>query len=145
MGFWRFAANYLRAARAVHAQLDTEGTLLFPTLHLYGLAIELSLKAFLLKRGSSLSQLQRISHSLTKALAAARHRKLGRVVSLSRYDERAIYALDITYASNQLRYIVVGSTTVPTITLVAAAAERLVSQTEFYCTGAKGRMRPHAG
>src|SRR5690242_4361862 len=102
VAFWRFSANYLLAACAVNAKLDTAGALLFPALHLYGLSIGLALKAFLLKRGHSLSQVKGLSHSLTKTLSTARRRKLGRVVKLSRYDVGAICALDITYASNEL-------------------------------------------
>jgi hypothetical protein len=125
-GFWRFSADYLLAARAVDVKLKDEGRLFFPTLHLYGLAIELSLKAFLLKRGVSLQTLRRdISHSLTKALTLARRHKLGRVVRLSRAEVNAIRALDLTYSSNQLRYIVTGSTKVPQLVEVTRASEQL--------------------
>jgi len=55
-GFWRFAANYMLAARIVEVRIHEEGQLFFPTLQLYGIAIELALKAFLLKRGLTLNQ-----------------------------------------------------------------------------------------
>ena len=140
-GFWRFAAEYLLAARAVHAELDAGASLLFPTLHLYGLAVELSLKAFLLKRGVPLDKVRRLSHGIADALALARRRRLGAVVKLSRYDVNAIRALNITYASTQLRYIVTGITKVPrAVAEVAHAAERLVLGVESYCTGLSGQL-----
>jgi hypothetical protein len=144
-GFWRFAANYLGAARAVNAKLELGGSLLFPTLYLYGVAIELALKAFLLKRGESLSKLKRLSHSLTDSLALARRRKLGRVLKLRHFEIGAIHALDITYSSTQLRYIVTGTTRVPTVSLLAAVAERLVVGVEGYCTGMTGQLKRYAG
>jgi len=81
-GFWRFAANYMLAARIVEVRIHEEGQLFFPTLQLYGIAIELALKAFLLKRGLTLNQVRSLSHDLAKALALARRRKLGREVKL---------------------------------------------------------------
>ena len=128
----------------MNSKLSESGALLFPTLHLYGLAIELGLKAFLLQRGCSLSQVRRISHSLSKALKLARRRKLGRVVKLSRFDLRAILILDITYSSNQLRYIELGSTKVPTVSQLATAAERIVGGVEHFCTGFR-RLNRNAG
>jgi hypothetical protein len=134
-GFWRFSANYLLAARATRARLDLDGALLFPTLHLYGLSIELGLKAFLLKRGNSLSDIRKLSHHLSKVLALARRRKLSNVVSLTRFDLAAIRVLDISYSSNELRYIVIGATKVPTVNHLAGVAERLTVELEPFCTG----------
>lgn len=112
-GFWRFAANYLLAARAVDVKIRKEGQLFFPALYLYGMAIELSLKAFLLQRGRTLAEVKSLSHSLTKALALARWHKLGRVVRMGRREVDAVRVLDITYSSNLLRYIITGTTKVP--------------------------------
>jgi len=138
-GFWRFSANYLLAARAVDVKIRSEGNLFYPAL-LYGLSIELGLKAFLLKRGHSLTKMRRISHKLTDALALARRHKLGRVVKVTRKEVLAVRALDITYASDQLRYIVTGSTKVPHLIDIARLAERLVVGLEYLCTGMQGRI-----
>lgn len=105
-GFWRFAANYLLAARVVEVKIHEEGQLFFPTLQLYGITIELALKAFLLKRGLTLNEVRSLSHSLTKILSLARQRKLGREVRLDRREIAAIHVLDINYSSHRLRYIV---------------------------------------
>src|SRR5437868_4122470 len=83
-GFWRFAANYFSAAYIVEGNIIDNGQLYFPTLQLYATSIELSLKAFLLKRGRSLAEIKALSHNLTKALALARRHKLGRSVKLDR-------------------------------------------------------------
>ena len=136
VGFWRMARDYLHAARAVKAAHGERK--LFPLLYLYGLAIELSLKAFLLKGDSSLQEVKNLSHRLAKLLAQARRRRLGREVKLSRRDLAAINTLDVTYSSDQLRYVVTGATVVPQVSALAAAAESLVAGVEHYCTGYRG-------
>lgn len=139
-GFWRFAANYLLAARVVEVKIHEEGQLFFPTLQLYGIAIELALKAFLLERGLSLNKVRSLSHSLTKILALARQRKLGREVKLDRREVAAIQLLDINYSSHRLRYIVTGATKTPQLVYIERAAKNLVLGLELLCTGTKGRL-----
>jgi hypothetical protein len=138
-GFWRFSADYLLAARAVDVRIAKERHYFFPALQLYGISIELSLKAFLLKRGKTLTEVKRISHNLSDALAAARRHKLGRAVKLDRREMAAIQILDITYSTHQLRYIVTGTTKVPQLIYISRAAEELVLGLEYLCTGHKGR------
>lgn len=135
-GFWRVARDYLHAARAVKTVHGERK--LFPLLYLYGFAIELALKAFLLKRGHSLRELKDLSHGLVGLLSLARRRKLGREVKLSRLQLAAIRALKVTYSSGQLRYIVTGTTVIPQVALLSAAAESIVSGVEHYCTGHRG-------
>lgn len=139
-GFWRFSADYLLAARAVDVKI-AQHRLMFPALQLYGISIELALKAFLLQRGLTLAQVKSLSHNLTRALALARKRKLGRSVKLDSREVAAIQILDITYASHQLRYIVTGTTQVPQLVYIARAAEALVLGLEFLCTGQRGRLQ----
>ena len=140
-GFWRFSANYLLAARAVDVRIKEQGQLFFPVLQLYATSIELSLKAFLLKRGEPLAKVRALSHNLTKILALARRRKLGRSVKLDRYEIAAIQILNITYSTHQLRYIEAGSTTVPQLIYIARAARELVLGLELLCTGQSGRLK----
>jgi hypothetical protein len=139
-GFWRFAADYLLAARAVDVKI-IEHRLLFPALQLYATSIELSLKAFLLKRGHTLAEIKALSHNLTKTLALARKRKLGRSVKLDPREIAAIHILNITYATHQLRYIVTGATKVPQLVYIARAAKELVLGLEHLCTGQSGRLK----
>lgn len=139
-GFWRFSANYLLAARTVEVKIHEEGQLFFPTLQLYGITIELGLKAFLLKRGLTLDQVRSLSHNLTKALILARRHKLGREVKLDRREIAAIQILDINYSSHRLRYIVTGATKIPQLVYISRAAKSLVFGLEYLCTGAKGRL-----
>lgn len=140
-GFWRFAANYLLAARAVDVKIIEEGQLFFPALQLYAISIELSLKAFLLKRGCTLADVRALSHNLIKALALARRHKLGRYVKLDRREIAAIQILDITYSTHKLRYIVTGVTKVPQLVYIARSAQALVLGLELFCTGQSGRLK----
>jgi hypothetical protein len=140
-GFWRFSADYWLAARTVEAKLREEGHLFFPLFQLYGIAIELGLKAFLLKRGLTLDQVRGLSHNLTKILALARHHKLGRAVKLERREVAAIRVLDINYSSHRLRYIVTGSTVLPELIYISRAAQSIVLGLELLCTGLEGRFK----
>jgi hypothetical protein len=49
LGYWHHAQSYARAADA--ALREGGAKVMFPVLYLYGIAIELSLKAFLLRGG----------------------------------------------------------------------------------------------
>ena len=139
-GFWRFSANYLLAARIVEVKIYEEGQLFFPTLQLYGIVIELALKAFLLKRGLTLNEVRSLSHNLTKTLAVARRHKLGQEVKLDRREIAAIQILDINYSSHRLRYIATGATKTPQLIYIERAAKSLVLGLEFLCTGTTGRL-----
>ena len=57
---------------------------MLPALQLYGQSLELALKAFLLKRGTSLDEVERLRHRLAEILAAARRRRLGTCVKLTK-------------------------------------------------------------
>lgn len=140
-GFWRFAANYLLAARTVDARINEQGQLFFPALQLYATSIELSLKAFLLKRGRTLDEVKELRHNLAKTLSVARRHKLGRSVKLDRREIAAIHILNFTYSTHQLRYIVTGTTKVPQLVYIARAARELVLGLEFLCTGQSGRLK----
>ncbi len=105
------------------------------------MSIELSLKAFLLKRGRSLAEVKDLSHNLTKSLALARRHKLGRAVQLDRREVAAIHVLNIIYSTHQLRYIVTGATKVPELIYIARAAQSLVLGLELLCTGQSGRLK----
>jgi len=135
-GFWRVARDYLHAARAVKGVHGERK--LFPLLYLYGLAIELALKGFLLKRGHTLRELKQMSHGLDGLLSLARRRKLGREVRLSRLQIATIRALNVTYSSGELRYISFGNTITPKVALLSGAAESIVAGLERYCTGSSG-------
>ena len=139
-GFWRYSADYLLAARCVDVHLHKNNGVHFPTLNLYGIAIELSLKAFLLKRGKTLDEIKNLSHNLEKALKLARRHKLGREVKLDSDEVSAIYALNISYSSNRLRYMASGTVTVPILLYIARAAEELVVGLEKLCTGHQGSI-----
>jgi HEPN domain-containing protein len=133
-GFWRFAADYYFAAEAVRTFPGPE--LLMPALQLYGQAIELALKAFLMQRGNSLQEVKNLSHGLSEILLQARKRKLGREIKLTRSDIALIDLLDINYVAHRFRYIQSGSTRVPTLLSISKVTERILAGLEKYCTGA---------
>ena len=56
-GYWRFAAEYYLAGEAARQAFPALWT---PILQLYAQSLELALKAFLLKRGASLEDVERM-------------------------------------------------------------------------------------
>lgn len=132
-GFWTYARDYFLAAEIVRKAPGRK--MPSPTLQLYGQSIELALKAFLLKRGTTLSQVKVLSHRLDETLSAARKRRLGTEVKLSSNDLALIRLLSLNYSIHRFRYIESGATRVPELTHIASICERLVLGLERYCTG----------
>src|SRR5262245_39648468 len=115
LGYWHHAQSYVRAADA--ALQEGGGKVMFPVLYLYGVGIELLLKAFLLARGEAPATVAAYRHRLKDLLTQARRRKLGYKVQLIQNDLRAITLLSQSYAHqpHRLRYFVSGTVQVPTL------------------------------
>jgi HEPN domain-containing protein len=139
-GYWHFAAQYFVAAEAVCA---AKGNLMFPALQLYGQSLELALKAFLLKRGASLHEVEQLRHRLTEILAAARRRRLGTYVKFSSNELALVKLLSENYAVHRFRYIVTGLTQVPQAPYVSDICRRLLLGLERYCTGQQWGLERH--
>jgi HEPN domain-containing protein len=129
-GYWHFAKQYFQAAEAVR---QDRRNLMSPALQLYGQAIELSLKSFLLKRGETLERVESLRHKLDELLALSRRRRLGLQVKLSANDVALIHLLNASYVRHRFRYIVTGVTRVPQTGHIAVVAERLLAGLERYC------------
>jgi hypothetical protein len=131
-GYWRFAAEYFLAAEAVH---KVSPRLMAPSLQLYGQSLELALKAFLLKRGVTLANVETLRHRLSEILELSRTRKLVTQVKLKPRDVALINLLGESYAAHRFRYIVTGSSRLPEVRYIAPICERVVAGLELYCTG----------
>lgn len=106
-----------------------------PTLQLYGQSIELVLKAFLLKRGTTLEEVKAMGHRLAEILQAANSRDLATQVTLTENEVALINLLSENYALHRFRYIVTGATRIPQPEYVSPICERLLVGLERYCTG----------
>ncbi len=131
-GYWRFAAEYFLAGKAVHMAYPK---LMAPPLQLYGQSLELALKAFLLKRGLALTEVETLRHRLAEILSVCRTRKLGTEVKLTGHDIALVNLLSASYASHRLRYIVTGHYSLPELKFMGQVCERVVAGLERYCTG----------
>ena len=137
-GYWHSSAQYFQAAEAVQAK---RSRLMFPTLQLYGQSIELALKAFLLKRGMSLREVEQMRHRLTEILTTCRKRRLGLQVKLDVNDVALVQLLSESYSTHRFRYIVTGPLSVPAVTRIGDITERLLLGLEFYCAGTRWGVR----
>jgi hypothetical protein len=132
-GLLRFANEYARAAMIV---ADANDRLHNPSYFLAGHSIELSLKAFLLKRGVPYTDLRsprRFGHNLVALLVEARRRKIGREVAIDRSVDRQIPVLNEMYASKRFEYIVTGAYTVPHLDHLTWFAVHLATGLRGYC------------
>lgn len=136
-GMWRYSNEFLIAGSVVKA--SAEGKYSNPAIFLFCRAMELSLKAFLLARGVSVSELRnpkRFGHNLNNLVREARRRKLGQYHKLTRQDIKAIDLLNAEYSSKHFEYIVTGTIKVPPIDGVELLVVQLVINLKTYCVNA---------
>ncbi len=127
-GLWRYALEYLAAARTL---ADAETQLRRIVIHTdvtYQCAcqgLELAFKAFLRAGGATVDDLRGIGHPITKAMTRAFD--LG-LTKLNPSHLAAINLVDRLYAAHEFRYIVTGSKEYPTLTtLLEAGASALMA------------------
>ena len=115
LGFARYSYEYLEAAQVVDEEIGSrpgfEMVPPIPVLYLVGHAIELSLKAFLLKNEISLQQLRsprHYGHNLKTCFHKAQQLGLLSHVQFTGHEVGAFEILDNLYSTKQLEYIVTG-------------------------------------
>ena len=135
-GLWRFARDYANAA--AHVANATEHDFSDPMYFLYGRSIELSLKAFLVARGTPYSKLRfpPYSHNLNNLLKEARRRRLGTICKLAPREIEVIEVLNEQYSSKRHEYIVTGTFHTPGQIGLHLTANKLVRMLEKYCVNA---------
>ncbi|GMV60476.1 MAG: hypothetical protein AMXMBFR72_35640 [Betaproteobacteria bacterium] len=131
IGMARYAIDFFEAALAADDKLgDKPGYEIIapiPVMFLVGQAIELALKAFLLKKGVELRKLRHnFGHDLHRSLRKAKELGLADVVALSAEEESVLALLDALYSTKQLQYIVTGAKTFPVFGPLEAVGRKLV-------------------
>lgn len=136
-GMWRYSHEYFLAGSVVKA--NAAGKFSNPSVFLFCRALELSLKAFLLARGVTYSELckkNHFGHDLDKLVKEARRRKLGTFYKLTRGDIKAINLLNAEYASKNFEYIVTGTIKLPPLDGVELLVSQLVINLKPFCINA---------
>ena len=126
-GLWRYAREYLAAARTLADAAVGLHTIVVHTDITYQCAcqgLELAFKAYLGARGATLGDLRGIGHPITKAMTAALDRGL-EPISLD--HARAIATVDQLYAAHEFRYIVTGAKVYPALQVLLAAGAAVLS------------------
>ncbi len=108
-GFLRLAREFVAAGQLV---LNRTNEVSFPAYFLFGRAIELSLKAFLLRSTLSIDVLSRApyGHNLVSLLETAINDGLANVVALSAQEQATIQLLSDDYTDKRFEYPVAGAT-----------------------------------
>ncbi len=119
-------------------------TIAAPPFYLYCHAIELSLKSFLIVRGTSERELRRIGHDLEAGLEAASSQGLGEVASLPGEEQAAIRVMNQYYQGKELEYLVTGFKSYPTLNLLHSCATKLICAIEPYLR-TQLALRPTSG
>ncbi|TNJ32644.1 HEPN domain-containing protein [Arenimonas terrae] len=132
-GLWRFARDYSVAGGIVaNAAKDKYSD---PAYFLYGRSIELALKAFLVARGVSYSELRgrAYGHDLVALLRRARRHRLGQFAKISPTEMKALALLNEHYSSKRFEYIVTGFFSVPDFFGIQLFTHQLVSALKDFC------------
>lgn len=125
--FYQYAKAFAHAANSCPATTRHEQLV---QLYLYGHAIELFLKAFVLsKKPGALSARREYGHDLKKVMSAALHLGLGALVSMGTGDQQAIKELNKLYKGKHLEYFNLSSLSglppLPNPATIAAIVRRL--------------------
>lgn len=134
-GFLKQAQEFFDAADLV---LSKEQDVSLPAYFLLGRSIELSLKAFLLDQGISITDLRKtknFGHNLRSLIKAAREKGLEQHISLEAIEDGVIQLLSYDYAEKRLEYRRTGGTySLPLIDVTQRVARKLAFELEAVLT-----------
>lgn len=135
-GFILHAKDFLSAAEFV---LNRTERISLSAYFLFGLSIELSLKAYLLDRGITLKELKspsKFGHDLTKLLDEAERRGLKDIVILNQQEVGVIRLLGYDYMTEKrFAYPLNGHEyLLPLIEVTEVVARKLAFRLEAFCT-----------
>ena len=131
IGMARYATEFFEAALAADDKLGKkegyDDIAPIPVMFLVGQAVELALKAYLLKKGVTLRKLRRrYGHELHRSLRKAKELGLADVVHLSSEEEGILGLLDAIYSTKELQYIVTGAEQFPIFGPLESVARKIV-------------------
>jgi hypothetical protein len=132
-GLWRYGNDFRLAAIAVLKANPRQFSM--PYYFLIGQSIELSLKAFLLGRGTSLRELRgrKYGHNLEALMKLSQRRRLDLEIRLSNLDIGVVRLLNIEYQVRRFQYQESGMISVPDIHLIQDVADRLSESLQNFC------------
>lgn len=140
LGFWRYADEFLRAATVVEASAKRHFDILPPRYYLLGHSIELALKAFLLAKGVTPTELRlkqyNMAHNLEKALVRAEGLGLADVVNIPPKERTAIMLLNKTYGRKSYEYLETGSIHIPPTDTLFSVVNRVLPAIKHLCIDA---------
>jgi hypothetical protein len=127
----RYAIEYFAAAvatdRAIGDDVGYEVIAPDTVTFLMGRSIELSLKAYLIQRGTPLRTVkEKMGHNLVKCLELAEANNLLSVVPLTIEDRKVVEVLNVTYCSKGLEYFLSGSVRYPIFAPLESLAKRVL-------------------
>ncbi len=122
VALWKLAKEYLAGATALQ---PSPPKISFVVYYLYGHALELTLKAFLVSHGSTISALRGIGHDLKKALLAAEQHQSFQKVVITPEDRFIVEWLSDYYSRKEFEYVFVGYKSLPNPDSVKALCDRV--------------------
>ena len=118
----QLAEEYLNAAKTLH---PVPPNVSFVCYFLYGHALELTLKAFLISQGATSRKLKRIGHNLERAVCAAAEHQPFQRVPLSERDRTIIAWIGEYYKDKEFEYLITGYRSIPNPDEVRELCERV--------------------
>ncbi len=132
IGLARYAREFYDAAIIVDDNLGIrkgyEEVPPVPVMYLTGHSIELILKAFMLFKGESLTNLKnKYGHNLEKAFIKANELGLGKSVQFDTNEIEVLKILNVLYSTKQLNYFFRGAKEYPTFGIVQTLTEKMLN------------------
>jgi HEPN domain-containing protein len=146
LGFWLRGRDFLDASVLLS---QNSGRFSFVATFLACRAVELALKAYLLARGDSLTQVKQLGHNLTAALVESYSRGIDMVVALDPAERELLQRVNGDYVGHNFAYFDVWSAVSapkdPALDELPAIARRLLDGIEKGCYEAtEGNWNPIA-
>ena len=126
-GFWRFGKEYLEAYLIIKKAKENLMELFGVKFYLLGHSIESSLKAFLLAKDFTETQLKNeFGHNLEALLDLSVINGLNEIVALTNEDVESIKILNLYYSKKEFEYFKGDGKTVPAYIVIEEIARKLV-------------------
>jgi len=124
IGLWNYARSFFLAANKLRGTEEMLSDV--PIYYLYGHAIELALKSFLLYQGYDEKDIRKIGHDLKDAWTKATDKSLDKPLANTTEISQVIELINPYYRHKELEYIVTGGKRYPYISEMHNVAEKII-------------------
>ncbi len=128
---WHYADEFFFAAEELEKSVNPD-KLLTPSYYLYGHSLELAIKCFLYKNGTTLKELKNnIGHDLETALNNAKNKGIDKYICIDSAYKNVVQGLNKYYKTKELEYMTSSNKTFPPLTDVKDAVKKTLNALQY--------------